>query len=144
MYFLKSVHVCHVQVDSWEDLTDDAGNTIHIGKLEYNTKHGKRPASFRANVFPRDVKLALCLVVNLFLEQTKNDIEVSKNHYSLMNLIKTSAINEGLHANFFGKVSLFLLQIKCIHLIYGFKYYMNSFDFCQFLFQGELIVIAAN
>jgi hypothetical protein len=64
------------QADSWSDLKDDAGNTLHIGKLEYKTKHGKKPDSFRAHVFPRDVKSALCLVVNLFLEQTKvaNDL----------------------------------------------------------------------
>jgi hypothetical protein len=100
------------QADSWLDLIFFAGNTLHIGKLEYKTKHGKKPDSFRAHVFPRDVKSALCLVVNLFLEQTKIDDKVSKIHDSLMKLIKTSAINETLHANSFGKVSLFLSQIK--------------------------------
>jgi hypothetical protein len=30
------------QADSWSDLKDDAGNTLHIGKLEYKTKHGAR------------------------------------------------------------------------------------------------------
>jgi hypothetical protein len=43
------------QAGSWSDLKDDAGNTLHIGKLEYKTKHGKKPDSFRARVFPRDV-----------------------------------------------------------------------------------------
>ncbi len=73
MYVLKSLHVFFLmyQVDSWEDMTDDAGNTLHIGKLEYKTKHGKKPGFFGAQVFPRDVKSALCLVVNLFLEQPK-------------------------------------------------------------------------
>jgi hypothetical protein len=56
------------QADSWKDLKDDTGNTLHIEKLEYKTKHGMKPDSFRANVFPRDVKSALCLVVNLFWE----------------------------------------------------------------------------
>jgi hypothetical protein len=130
------------QADSWIDLKDDAGNSLPIGKLEYKTKHGKKPDSFRADVLPRDVKSALCLVVNLFLEQTNVDEEVSKIHDSLMKLIKTSAINETLHANSFGKVSLFLFQIKRTHLMYGFKYEMKSFNFCQFLFQGDFIVIA--
>ena len=98
------------QADSWSDLKDDAGNTLHIGKLEYKTKHGKKPDSFRAHVFPRDVKSALCLVVNLFLEQPKVNGKDSNIHYSLLKLIKTSPVNEGLYANSYGKVSLFLLQ----------------------------------
>jgi hypothetical protein len=93
-------------------LKDDAGNSLHISKLEYKTKHGKKPDSFRAHVFPRDVKSALCLVVNPFLEQTKVDDKVSKIYDSLMKLIKSSAINETLHAISFGKVSLLLLQIN--------------------------------
>jgi hypothetical protein len=82
------------QADSWEDMTDDTGNTLHIGKLEYKTKHGKKPGSFRAKVFPRDVKSALCLVMNLFLEQPKVNDEDSNICDSLMKLIKTSAVNE--------------------------------------------------
>ncbi len=37
MYVLKSVHFFFLmyQTDSWEDTKDDAGNTLHIGKLEY-------------------------------------------------------------------------------------------------------------
>jgi hypothetical protein len=93
------------QADSWLDLKDDAGNTLHIGKLEYKTKHGKKPDSVRAHVFPRDIKSALCLVGNLFLEQNKDSDKVSKIHDSLMKLIKTSAIIEGLHANTSGKMS---------------------------------------
>jgi hypothetical protein len=100
------------QADAWEDMKDDAGNTLHIGKLEYKTKHGKKPGSFMAQVFPGDVKSALCLVVNLFLEQPKVNGKDSNIHDSLMKLIKTSAVNEGLHANSFGKVSTFLSQIK--------------------------------
>ena len=61
------------QEDSWTDLKDDTGNTLDIGKLEYKTKHGKKADSFVLHVHPRDVKSALCLVVNLFLEQTKVD-----------------------------------------------------------------------
>jgi hypothetical protein len=91
-------------------MKDDAGNTLHFGKLEYKTKYGKKPGSFGAQGFPRDVKSALCLLVNLFLEQPKVNDEDSNICDSLMKLIKTSASNEGLHANPFGKVSSFLSQ----------------------------------
>jgi hypothetical protein len=91
--------------DSWEDMKDDAVNTLHIGRLEYKTKHGKKPDSFQDQVFPRDVKSALCLLVSLFLEQPKVKDKDSNICDSLMKIIKTSTVNEGLHANFFGKVS---------------------------------------
>jgi hypothetical protein len=52
------------EADSWEDMTEDAGNTLHIGKFDYTV-------SFWDKVFPRNVKSALCLVASLFLEQTK-------------------------------------------------------------------------
>ena len=61
-------------------------------------------------MFPRDVKSALCMVVNLFFEQPKVNDEDSNIRDSLMKLIKTSAVNEGLHVNSFGKVSSFVLQ----------------------------------
>ncbi len=98
------------QVDSWDDLQDDSGNTLHICKLEYKTKHGKKPGSFLDNVFPRDVKSALCLLVNQLLELPKIKDEDSNISDSLMKLIKTSTINEGLHANYFGKVISFVLR----------------------------------
>ncbi len=98
------------QVDSWDDLQDDSGNTLHISKLEYKTKHGNKPGSFLDNVFPRDVKSALCLLVNLFLEQPKIKDKDSNITDSLMKLIKTSAVYEGLHANSFGKASSFVLR----------------------------------
>ena len=82
------------QVDSWDGLQDNSGNTLHIGKLEYKTKHGKKPGSFLDDVFPRDVKSAFCLLVNLFLEQPKIKDEDSNISDSLMKLIKTSAVNE--------------------------------------------------
>jgi hypothetical protein len=81
------------QADSWEDMKVNAGDTLHIRKLEYKTEHGKKPGSFRAQVFPRDVKSALCLVVNLFLEQPKVNGKDSNIHDSLMKLIMTSAVN---------------------------------------------------
>jgi hypothetical protein len=56
------------EADSWEDMKDDAGNTLRIRKLEYKTKHGKKPDCFQDQMFPRDVKFALYLLVNLFLE----------------------------------------------------------------------------
>jgi hypothetical protein len=98
------------QVDSWDDLQDDIVNTLHIGKLEYKTKHGKKPCSFLDNVFPRDVKSALCLLVILFLEQPKIKDKDSNISDSLMKLIKTSAINEVLHAKSFRKVISFVLR----------------------------------
>jgi hypothetical protein len=112
MYVLKSEHVFFLmyQAGSWEDMKDNAGNTLHIGKLEYKTKHGKKPGSFWDQVFPRDVKSALCLVVNLFLEQPKVKDFDSNICDSLKKIIKTSAVNEGLHANSFGKVSSFVSQ----------------------------------
>jgi hypothetical protein len=91
-------------------MKNNAGNTCHIGKLEYKNKHGKEPGSFWDQVFPRVVKSALCLVVNLFLEQSKIKDKGKNIFDSLMKLIKTSAVNEGLHVNSFGKMSSFVLQ----------------------------------
>ncbi len=68
------------QEDSWSDLKDDARNTLHMSKLEYKTEHGKKANSFVSHVYPRDVKSAFCLVVNLFLEQTNFAGEVSVKH----------------------------------------------------------------
>jgi hypothetical protein len=99
------------QADSWEDMKDDAGNTLNMRKLEYKTKYGKKPGSFLDEVFPKDVKSALCLLVNLFLEQPKVKDEDSNICDSLMKLIKTSAVNEGLHANSFGKVSNWFYKV---------------------------------
>jgi hypothetical protein len=82
--------------DSWEDMKDDAGNTLNIGKLEYKTKHGKKPGSFLDKVFPRDVKSVLCLLVNLFLEQPKVKDKDRNIRDSLMKLIMTSAVNKGV------------------------------------------------
>ena len=45
------------KADSWEDMTDNAGNTLHIVKLEYTTKHGKEPVSFWDKVFPKGCKV---------------------------------------------------------------------------------------
>jgi hypothetical protein len=47
--------------------------------------------------------------VNLFLEQPKIKDEDSNISDSLMKLIKTSAVNEELHVNSFGKVISFVL-----------------------------------
>jgi hypothetical protein len=100
-------------------MKDDAGNTLNIGKLEYKTKHGKKSGSFLDEVFPRDVKSALCLLVNPFLEQPKVKVNNSNIRDSLMKLIKTSAVNEGLHADSFGKVSnLFCKVIEFISCVF--------------------------
>ncbi len=85
--------------DTWNDLTDKHGNKLHVGKLEFKTKHGKKPNSFIKHVHPRDVKSALCLVVWLFLVLPKVSAEDSEIHDSVMQNIKKSAINEVVHAN---------------------------------------------
>jgi hypothetical protein len=105
IFFLTSEHVFFLmyQAVSWEDMKDDAGNTINIGKLEYKTKQGKKPGLFLDKVFPRDVKSALCLLVNLFLEQPKVKDKESNIRDSLMKLIKTSAVNEGYLPKFLWK-----------------------------------------
>ena len=54
--------------DTWEDLTGKQGNKLHVGKLEFKTKHSKKPNSFIKQ---------LCLLVLLFLEQPKDSIEDS-------------------------------------------------------------------
>jgi hypothetical protein len=94
--------------DTWNDLTDKQGNKLHVGKLEFKTKHGKKPNSFIKYAHSRDVNSAICLLVRLFLEQPKVSDEDSKIHDLLMQIIKKSAINEGVHANSFGKVSEFI------------------------------------
>ena len=74
--------------NTWNDLTDKQGNKLHVGKLKFKTKHGKKPNSFMKYVHPRDVKSALCLLVQLFLEQPKVSDEDSDIHDSLMKQIK--------------------------------------------------------
>ncbi len=57
--------------------------------------------------------------MNLFLEQPKVKDKDGNICDSLMKLIKTSAVNEGLHANSFGKVSnLFCKVIEVISYIF--------------------------
>ncbi len=69
--------------NTWNDLTNKQGNKLHVGKLEFKTKHGKKPNSFVKYVHPRDVKSALCLLVRLFLGQPKVSKEDSDIHDSL-------------------------------------------------------------
>jgi hypothetical protein len=57
--------------NTWNDFTDNWGNKLHVGKLEFKTKHGKKPNSFMKYVHPRDVKSALCLLVHLFSENPR-------------------------------------------------------------------------
>jgi len=88
-------HFHYPSDDTWKDLTDKHGNKLHVGKLEFETKHGRTPDSFIKHVHPRrDVKSALCLVVQLFLEQPKVSTEDSKIRDSVMQDIKKSAIND--------------------------------------------------
>jgi hypothetical protein len=97
--------------DTWNDLKDKHGNKLHVGKLEFKTKYGRKPDSFIKHVHPRDVKSALCLIVRLFLEQPKVSAKDSKIYDSVMLEIKKSAMNEVVHANSFGKVGEFIYYI---------------------------------
>ena len=74
--------------DTWNDLKDKYGTKLHVGKLEFKTKHGKKPKSFIKHVRPRDVKSALCLVVRFFFEQPKVSAEDSEIHDLVMQDIK--------------------------------------------------------
>jgi len=90
-FFLLSINFHEPTDDTWNDFTNKHGNKLHVGKLEFKTKHGKKPKSFIKHVRPRDVKSALCLVIQLFLEQPKVSAEDSEIHDSLMQDIKKSA-----------------------------------------------------
>ena len=111
LYRPVDTNVQYPSDDTWNDLKDKYGNKLHVGKLEFKTKFGKKPDSFIKHVHPRDVKSALCLVVWLFLEQPKVSAKDSKIHDSVMQDIKKSAINEVVHANSFGKVSEFIYSM---------------------------------
>ena len=95
--------------NTWNDLTNKQGNKLHVGKLEFKTKHGKKPNSFVKSKGCEVCTMSACMA---FLEQPKVSDEDSDIHDSLMQLIKTSAINEGLHANSFGKVSEFISSMS--------------------------------
>ena len=53
--------------DDWVDFADVNGNTLNIGKLQFEAKHGKKSNSFTKNVHPNSFKSALGRLVNLFL-----------------------------------------------------------------------------
>jgi hypothetical protein len=95
------------------------GTLSTLGNLSIKLNMARSQVLFWTKFFPRDVKSALCLLVNLFLEQPKVKDKDSNIHDSLMKLIKTSAVNEGLHANSFEKVSnLFCKVIEFISYIF--------------------------
>ena len=60
-----------VLADTCNDFINDDGHKLNIGQLKCFTEHGKKPLSFVDHVPPRDIKAALCLLINLFLEQDK-------------------------------------------------------------------------
>jgi hypothetical protein len=92
------------------------------------TKLGKKPNSFIKYVHPKDVKSALCLLIRLFLEQPKISVEDSEIHDSVMQDIKKSAINEGVHANSFGKVSEFISSMTLFNKWIQFLNELTYFD----------------
>ena len=107
--------------DSWLDLKDDQGSTLYISKLEYKTKHGKRPTPSQS-MFTQGIWSLLSVWWLAFFGSTK-DFWWSEQYssLSLMKLIKTSAINERLHAYSFGKVNELVYYMKSfiiwIHLL---------------------------
>ena len=108
LYRPVDTNVQYPSDDTWNDLKDKYGNKLHVGKLEFKTKYGKKPDSFIKHVHPRDVKSALCLIVRLFLEQPKVSAKDSEIYDSVMLEIKKTAMNEVVHANSFGKVGEFI------------------------------------
>ncbi len=64
--------------DTWNDLTDKQGNKLHVGKLEFKMKHGKKPNSFIKYVHPRDVKSALCFLVRLSWSNQRFPMKIAK------------------------------------------------------------------
>ena len=66
---------------------------------------------FINNVNPCDVKTVLKLVVNLFLEQTKVEDEVSELRDSYMKMIKMTGQHVVVHPNSIGKVSIHELNL---------------------------------
>jgi hypothetical protein len=92
------------------------GTLSSLGNLSIKLNMARSQALFWTKFFQRDIKSALCLIVNLFLEQPKVKDEDSNICDSLMKL----AVNEGLHANSFGKVSnLFCKVIEFISCIFS-------------------------
>ncbi len=63
-----------------------------------------------------------------FLEQPKVSNEDSDIHDSLMQLIKKTAINEGVHANLFGKVSEFISSMTSFNKWIQFLNELTYFD----------------
>ncbi len=89
-----------------------------LGNLSIKLNMARSQVLFWTKFFQGILKSALCLLVNLFLEQPKVKDKSSNIRDSLMKLIKTSAVNEGLHANSFEKVSnWFYKEIEFISYI---------------------------
>jgi hypothetical protein len=86
IYEFVYISVC--QVDRWNDFVDEDGNKLNIGKLKYQTKHGKFCPSYVHYVPARNVKSALALVVRLFLEHSKVTASSSMAQDSAMLIIK--------------------------------------------------------
>jgi hypothetical protein len=92
-------------VDKWNDFVDADGNKLNIGKLKYQTKHGKFFPLHVHHVPARNVKCAFALVVRLFLEHSKVTESSSMVQYSAMLLIKKTTNVDVFHSNSFGKVN---------------------------------------
>jgi hypothetical protein len=110
--FLHQIHIIHecvsisvCQVDMWNDFVDEDGNKLNIGKLKYQTKHGKF-CPLRVHYVPaRNVKSALVLVVYLFLKHSKVTERSSMVQDSAMFIFKETTNADMFHFNLFGKVN---------------------------------------
>jgi hypothetical protein len=84
--------------NTWDDLVNDSGESLHFGILNYNNTTA---STFRARVKPRDVKSALVMLNYHFLEH--HSVEDSYLNDTAMILIKQSSENANVHFNSFGK-----------------------------------------
>jgi hypothetical protein len=107
---LHQIHITHkfgyisvCQVDMWNDVVVEDGNKLNIGKLKYQTKHGKFSPLCVHHVPARNVKSALALVVHLFLEHSKVTENSSMVQDSAMLIIKETTNADVFHSNSFGK-----------------------------------------
>jgi hypothetical protein len=85
--------------DEW-DMVNDEGEGLHIGVLHFNNT---KTSTFCSRVNPRDVKAALSMLSNLFLENCHIFEEDSLLFDSAMLLMKQLSSGLNIHFNSIGK-----------------------------------------
>jgi hypothetical protein len=117
-------------MDTYNDFTDNQGNQLQIGELNYASKKGTRVLSFADDVPARDIKSALSLVVCLLLEHSSVTDEKSCIHDSLMVEIKKSSKEEMTHSNLFDRVNAsfakFVVDFLAMLLLFDSFLYHNA------------------